>query len=101
MSKKTFTAAPKPRQLTAEEIEAYEKNGTGHDRQALPIAAGTGCCDRRAEPSGSALICRQAFNAIQDRLQRDRAQDGQARLQSFIERRIAELEAKQESPANE
>ena len=32
MSKKTFTTAPKPNQLTAETIEAYEQGGPGHDR---------------------------------------------------------------------
>ncbi len=36
MSKKTFATAPKPRLLTAEEIEAFEKNGAGHDRQPTP-----------------------------------------------------------------
>ena len=39
MSKKTFATAPKPRQLTAEEIEAYEKSGAGHDRRAAQTTA--------------------------------------------------------------
>jgi hypothetical protein len=36
MSKKTFTAAPKPRHPSADDIEAFERGGTGHDRQAAP-----------------------------------------------------------------
>jgi hypothetical protein len=39
MSKKTFATAPKPRQLTAEEIEAYETSGAGHDRRSAQTAA--------------------------------------------------------------
>ena len=31
MSKKTFTAAPKPKQPTAEQITAFEQGGAGHD----------------------------------------------------------------------
>lgn len=31
MSKKTFSSAPKPRQLTADDIDAYVKGGAGHD----------------------------------------------------------------------
>jgi hypothetical protein len=38
MSKKTFTAAPKPRPPSAEAISAYEQGGTGHDRNATPRA---------------------------------------------------------------
>jgi hypothetical protein len=33
MPKKTFTAAPKPRQPTADEIAAYEQSGAGHDQK--------------------------------------------------------------------
>ncbi len=29
---KRFTAIPKPKKLSAENIEAYEKSGAGHDR---------------------------------------------------------------------
>ena len=32
MAKKTFRTAPKPQQLAAEDIEAYETAGPGHDR---------------------------------------------------------------------
>lgn len=39
MSKKTFTAAPKPKQPSAEAISAYEQGGAGHDRKPAPQAA--------------------------------------------------------------
>ena len=32
MSKKTFSAAPKPKQPTDDQILAFEKGGTGHDQ---------------------------------------------------------------------
>jgi len=32
MSKKTFSAAPKPKQPTDDQILAFEQGGTGHDR---------------------------------------------------------------------
>lgn len=39
MSKKTFTAAPKPRQPTTDEIAAFENGGVGHDRAAVSVAS--------------------------------------------------------------
>ena len=39
MSKKTFAGAPRPRQPSANDIEAFEKGGTGHDRQTAPQIA--------------------------------------------------------------
>ena len=36
MSRKTFTAAPKPKPPTAEAIDAFEQGGAGHDRQREP-----------------------------------------------------------------
>jgi hypothetical protein len=50
MSKKTFTAAPKPRQPTAEEIDAFERNGAGHDRPPAPANAAP-AESRPAEPT--------------------------------------------------
>lgn len=38
MSKKTFTAAPKPRQPSAEAIDAFEQGGAGHDNGILSKA---------------------------------------------------------------
>ena len=34
MSKKTFSAAPKPKQLTDNQILAFEQGGAGHDTTA-------------------------------------------------------------------
>lgn len=34
MSKKTFSAAPKPKQLTDDQILAFEQGGAGHDTTA-------------------------------------------------------------------
>lgn len=31
MSKKTFATAPKPKQLTDDQIQAFERSGAGHD----------------------------------------------------------------------
>jgi hypothetical protein len=40
MSKKTFSAAPKPKLPTDDQILAFEKGGTGHDKPAAkPQAA--------------------------------------------------------------
>jgi hypothetical protein len=39
MAAKTFSTAPKPKQLTDEEIAAFEKGGAGHDN-GVPVAGG-------------------------------------------------------------
>ncbi|MFO7854252.1 MAG: hypothetical protein R6V44_03340 [Paracoccaceae bacterium] len=38
MSKKSFTAAPRPKPIRTEDIEAFESGGAGHDRRAGPAA---------------------------------------------------------------
>jgi len=48
MSKKTFTAAPKPRQPTADEIAAFEHGGAGHYSRARQGAAQQGTAGRGA-----------------------------------------------------
>ena len=90
MSKKTFTAAPRPRQLSAEEIEAFERNGAGHDRQpapaAVPIAA-------PAEPSKRLSLDLPA--SVNRRFKTACSATGRkmvGELQQLIERRTAELE---------
>src|SRR6476646_1505097 len=91
MSKKTFTAAPKPRQATAEEIEAYEKGGTGHDRQALLIATEPAATAEPAKrlsldlPASVHTRFKTACSATGRKMVRE--------IQEFIEHRIAELEA--------
>jgi hypothetical protein len=91
MSKKTFTAAPRPRQLSAEEIEAFERNGAGHDRQpapaaALPVAA-------PAEPTKRLSLDLPA--SVHRRFKTACSATGRkmvGELQQLIERRTAELE---------
>jgi len=42
MSKKSFTAAPRPRTLRPEDIDAFETGGAGHDRRAGPAVVPAG-----------------------------------------------------------
>ena len=93
MSKKTFTAAPKPRQLTAEEIAAYEQNGAGHDRSRNTGAAPP--APKQPEeptkrlsldlPATTHVRFKTACSATGRKMVRE--------LETFIERRTAELEA--------
>lgn len=92
MSKKTFAAAPKPRQPTAEEIEAFERNGAGHDRQPAPVAAAPATAT--AEPSKRLSLDLPA--SVHTRFKTACSATGRkmvGELQDFIERRTAELEA--------
>jgi hypothetical protein len=92
MSKKTFTAAPKPRQPTAEEIEAYEKGGTGHDRQAGLVATEP-AASTSAEPAKRLSLDLPA--SVHTRFKTACSATGRkmvSECQDFIERRIAELE---------
>jgi hypothetical protein len=93
MSKKTFAAAPKPRQPTAEEIEAFERNGAGHDRQPDPAAA-TPATAAPAEASKRLSLDLPA--SVHTRFKTACSATGRkmvGELQDFIERRTAELEA--------
>jgi hypothetical protein len=93
MSKKTFTAAPKPRQPTAEEIEAYEKGGTGHDRHAA-LAATEPAASTSAEPIKRLSLDLPA--SVHTRFKTACSATGRkmvSEIQDFIEHRIAELEA--------
>ena len=90
MPKKTFTAAPKPKQLTAEEIEAFERSGAGHDRQPVPGAA----APAPAEPSKRLSLDLPA--SVHRRFKTACSATGRkmvGELQHLIERRTAELEA--------
>src|SRR5688572_28282428 len=93
MSKKTFAAAPKPRQPTAEEIEAFERNVAGHDRHPAPAAA-TSVTAAPAEASKRLSLDLPAsvhtrFKTACSATRRKMVGE----LQDFIERRTAELEA--------
>jgi hypothetical protein len=93
MSKKTFTAAPRPRQPTAEEIEAFERNGAGHDRQPAPVAAVQPLA-APAEPSKRLSLDLPA--SVHRRFKTACSATGRkmvGELQHLIECRTAELEA--------
>jgi hypothetical protein len=93
MSKKTFAAAPKPRQPTAEEIEAFENSGTGHDRQPVPAEA-VPAGSKPAEPVKRLSLdlpagMHRRFKTACSATGRKMAGE----LQDYIARRTAELEA--------
>ncbi len=93
MSKKTFTAAPKPRQPTAEEIDVFERNGTGHDRPPAPAIAAPAIA-KPAEPTKRLSLDLPA--SVHTRFKTACSATGRkmvGELQDFIERRTAELEA--------
>ncbi len=92
MTKKTFAAAPKPRQPTAEEIEAFERNGVGHDRQPAPAGPAHGVATP-AEPTKRLSLDLPA--SVHTRFKTACSATGRkmvGELQIFIERRITELE---------
>lgn len=92
MSKKTFAAAPRPRQPTAEEIDAYERDGAGHDRQAASVVAASGE-SKLAEPTKRLSLDLPAN--VHTRFKTACSATGRkmvGEIQAFIERRIAELE---------
>lgn len=93
MSRKTFTAAPTPRQPTAEAIDAYERGGSGHDQAAAPQAA-SATTSQPAEPTKRLSLDLPA--RVHTRFKTACSATGRkmaAELQEFIERRTAELEA--------
>lgn len=96
MSKKTFAAAPKPRQPTADEIEAFEKNGAGHDRPAAPVASAP-AESKPAEPTEpTKRLSLDLPASVHTRFKTACSATGRkmvSEIHDFIERRIAELEA--------
>lgn len=88
MSKKTFSAAPKPKQLTDEQILAFEQGGAGHDtspqtKPRLPVAGST----KRLSldlPESMHTRFKTACSATGRKMV--------AEVQTFIEQRTAELE---------
>jgi hypothetical protein len=83
MAKKTFTAAPTPRRPTAEEIAAFERGGSGHDRR--PAAA--------AEPTKRLSLDLPA--SLHRRFKTACSATGRkmvGEIEAFIEHRTAELE---------
>jgi ParG protein len=91
MPKKTFATAPKPRQPTADEIDAYERGGTGHDRADAPVPAPEA---RPAERSKRLSL--DLPESVHTRFKTACSATGRkmvSEIQGFIERRTAELES--------
>lgn len=93
MSKKTFTAAPQPRQLLPEQIEAYEKGGAGHDSKPAAVIS--------APPPAPAEAAKRLSldlpASMHTRFKTACSATGRkmvCEIQDFIEHRTAELEAK-------
>ncbi len=92
MSRKTFTAAPKPRQPTANEIEAFEKGGEGHDRRPLapvasPVTAKPTEATKRLSldlPASTHMRFKTACSAMGRKMVSE--------VQAFIDKRTVELE---------
>ena len=91
MSKKTFTAAPKPTKSTADPILAFEKGGAGHDtRSAREGSPGVVTADAKLKrlsidlPENVHTRFKTACSAAGKKMGDD--------LKSYIERRTVELE---------
>ena len=91
MSKKTFSAAPKPKQQpTDDQILAYERGGAGHDTTRAEEQAPK---PERAEPSKRLSVDIPA--SMHTRFKTACTATGRkmvGELQAFIEERTAELE---------
>ncbi len=88
MSKKTFAAAPKPRQPTADEIDSYERGGAGHDRTVPLALARQGERSKRLSldlPESVHIRFKTACSATGRKMVSE--------IHEFIERRIGELES--------
>jgi len=92
MPKKTFTSAPRPRQPSADDIEAFETGGTGHDRKIAPLVAATAVREIE-EPTKRLSLDLPA--SVHTRFKTACSATGRkmvGEVQGFITRRIAELE---------
>jgi len=93
MSKKTFAAAPKPKQPTDEQILAFEKGGTGHDSKAprpLPAAR-----HDRSQGEVTKRLSLDLPQSMHTRFKTACSATGRkmvGELTAFIEARTAELE---------
>lgn len=92
MSKKSFTAAPRPRPLAPEAIDAYVQGGAGHDTSSKPAPA-------VAEKPKDVPMKRLSIDLPEEAHRRFKvacAATGRkmaTELTAFIKRRTAELEA--------
>ena len=94
MSKKTFAAAPKPKQPTDEQILAFEQGGAGHDsKKAIPAPAAKLARDA-AEPTKRLSL--DLSETMHTRFKTACSATGRkmvGELTAFIEARTAELES--------
>jgi len=88
MSKKTFSAAPKPKQPTDDQILAFERGGAGHDRPSVAKSA-----PRREEPTKRLSL--DLPQSVHTRFKTACSATGRkmvTELQAFIVQRTEELE---------
>lgn len=88
MSKKTFLAAPKPSQLTDDQILAFERGGAGHDTSP-PVKSKPTVAEPTKRlsldlPKNTHLRFKTACSATERKMV--------AEVQAFIEQRTKELE---------
>ena len=90
MSKKTFSAAPKPKQLTDDQILAFEQGGAGHDTSApaKPMAVPVEATKRLSLDLPESMHTR--FKTACSATGRKMVSE----VQAFIEQRTKELEDK-------
>ena len=89
MSKKTFSAAPKPKPLTDDQILAFEQGGAGHDTTVPPKPKQQTPTEPTKRlsldlPASSHTRFKTACSATKRKMV--------AEIQAFIEQRTAELE---------
>ena len=90
MSKKTFSAAPKPKQPTDDQILAFERGGAGHDQTASAPAKTT---EAPAEPTKRLSL--DLPESVHTRFKTACSATGRkmvGEVQTYIEQRTAELE---------
>ncbi len=91
MSKKTFASAPKPKQITDDQIAAFERDGAGHDTKstaASPV--------RTAPEEHTKRLSLDLPISMHTRFKTACSATGRkmvGELQTYIEARTAELEA--------
>ncbi len=90
MPKKTFETAPKPKQPSIEEIEAFEQGGAGHDGRKTTIRPAKG----EAEPTKRLSLDLPV--EVHRRFKTACSAKGRkmgVEIQQFVEQRTIELEA--------
>ncbi len=91
MSKKTFSAAPKPKQPTDDQILAFERGGAGHD-----TLRGTAPVVKVASQEATKRLSLDLPETLHTRFKTACSATSRkmvAELQAYIEARTAELEA--------